>query len=197
MHQASTSVEYEGWVWDEALGWVYGEGQSRNELTREEFGVAATRSSSDGEHEEASQSNSETVSSSDGEESGDIPVTAGDDRTTRRGSKIQRHTVAPRKYPRSRAQRLVDEAEDSLDGARPSVLDLSMLGLKRVTSRVYEFEWLEMLDLSGNKLTRISPDMGAMRSLAELNLRDNRLAMSGSVFSVALGASQCDGFGAQ
>lgn len=204
VHQASaevdgsnyTSAEYEGWVWDESLGWVYGKGQGRNELTHEDFGATAARSSSDGEYEEASQSDSETFLSSDGEESGDAPVAAGDDRRRRRRNKIRRHTVAPRKYPRSKAQRLVDEAEDSLDGARPAVLDLSMLGLKRVTSRVYEFEWLEKLDLSGNKLTRISPDMGAMRSLVELNLRDNRLAM-GSVFLGSLEVSPCDGFGAQ
>lgn len=197
MPQASTSsVEYEGWVWDDSLGWVYGEGQSYNELTREDFGATDTRSNPNGEHKEASQSNSETVSSSEEGESRDTPIAAGDDRTKWRRSKIRRHTVASRKYPRSRAQRLVDEAEDSLDGARPSALDLSMLGLKRVTSRVYKFEWLEMLNLSGNKLTRISPDMGTMRSLAELNLRDNRLAM-GRFFAASLGASRCDRFGAQ
>lgn len=83
---------------------------------------------------------------------------------------------ARRKYPRSKAQRLVDEAEDSLEGARPSLLDLSNLGMMRVTSRVYDLDWLERLDLSNNRLSRISPDVACLTNLQDLDLRHNRWA---------------------
>lgn len=82
--------------------------------------------------------------------------------------------VAPRQYPRSKAQKLIDEAEDSIEGARLSSLDLSDLDMTRVSSRVYDLDWLESLDLSRNCLTRVSPDLAALDNLLELDLRCNR-----------------------
>ena len=87
----------------------------------------------------------------------------------------RRRSLAPRNYPRSKAQRLVDEVEDSVAGARPALLDLSELDMDRVTSRVYELDWLERLDLSSNRLLRISPDLAGMDNLVDLDLRHNRL----------------------
>lgn len=79
------------------------------------------------------------------------------------------------------AQRLVDEVEDSVEGARPLSLNLNDLDMTRVTSRVYGCDWLESLDLSGNRLYRVSPDMGALDNLISLDLRHNRLELMGAL----------------
>lgn len=73
----------------------------------------------------------------------------------------------------------MDEIEDSVEGACPLSLDLSKLDMTRVTSRIYGCTWLETLDLSSNRLNRVSPDISAMDSLVDVNLRHNRLAMTG------------------
>ena len=68
----------------------------------------------------------------------------------------------------------MDEVEDSVEGARPLSLNLNDLEMTRVTSRVYGCAWLESLDLSRNRLYRVSPDMGALDNLINLDLRHNR-----------------------
>ncbi|CAM9838777.1 unnamed protein product, partial [Choristocarpus tenellus] len=83
--------------------------------------------------------------------------------------------VAPRRHPRSKAQRLVDDAEDSVEGARPVLLDLSGLGAIRVSSRVYNMHWLKQLNLARNNLCRVSPDIDEMVGLVSLDLSHNRL----------------------
>lgn len=84
-------------------------------------------------------------------------------------------------YVSHQAQRLVDEVEDSVEGAQPLSLNLNDLDMTRVTSRVYGCTWLESLDLSRNRLHRVSPDMGAMDSLINLDLRHNRLELMGAL----------------
>jgi hypothetical protein len=50
-----------------------------------------------------------------------------------------------RKYPRSKVQQMVDTAEDDPEGA--TLLDLSHLGLTRISSRVWGIDTLEELIL--------------------------------------------------
>jgi Leucine-rich repeat (LRR) protein len=57
----------------------------------------------------------------------------------------------------SKAQERVDTAEDDLRST--TALDLSGLGATRVTSRIYDLAELRELNLSHNKLTRISPNI--------------------------------------
>jgi len=55
-------------------------------------------------------------------------------------------------------------------------LNLSHLGALRVSSRVYELiDTLVILDLSHNKLTRLSPDCGELSSLTSLNISHNNI----------------------
>lgn len=51
----------------------------------------------------------------------------------------------------------MDAAEDDLHNTQQ--LDLSGLGASRVTSRIYDLIELRELNLSHNKLTRISPNV--------------------------------------
>ena len=58
---------------------------------------------------------------------------------------------------RSKAQSRVDQGEDQLHETR--AMDLSGLGAQRVTSRIYDLVELQYLNLSDNRLTRISPNI--------------------------------------
>lgn len=58
---------------------------------------------------------------------------------------------------RSKAQSVVDYGEDHIH--ETTELDLSRLGASRFTSRLYDLDELRALDLSRNKLTRLSPDL--------------------------------------
>lgn len=62
-----------------------------------------------------------------------------------------------RKFPRSKAQQLVDYAEDNHLTALD--LDLSHLNARHVTSRIYDLTRLQTLNLSHNKLKKISTDI--------------------------------------
>lgn len=167
---------YEGWVWDDTSGWYYDEDLATQLLTG---GVdIISKNGSDDGNVTASvevESESESDTDSDSEEDG-TDEQVGERKKRRR--KRRRRSLAPRNFPRSKAQRLVDEAEDSIDGARPEILDLSKLDMDRITSRVYRLDWLQRLDLSNNRLYRISPDLAGMESLVDVNFRHNRWVRS-------------------
>lgn len=61
---------------------------------------------------------------------------------------------------RSKCQLIVDEIEDE---KRITELNLSGIGAKRFTSRIYDFAHLISLNLSNNKLRRISPNIQYMQ----------------------------------
>lgn len=191
----TTSTEgYEGWVWNDSSGWYYDEAVAAQQLaagTRDDKSMAgaetfgggvvedpktATRDvSSSGDESDSDSSDSSSVGEARG---GESEGGEGGDKTKqrRRRKKGERKgRLAPRRFPRCKAQRLVDDAEDSVDGARPELLNLSMLGMTRVTSRVYGLDWLKILDLSSNRLSRISPDLAGMECLVDMNLRHNNI----------------------
>lgn len=187
----SAGTGYEGWVWDESSGWYYDEELAIEQVTgnikagtpRETENDDTADASVDRKSEKSrsdSESSSGDRSSTDSSSEGGLGSTEDISRKSkRRRSKKKHRKRAPRKYPRSKAQRLVDEAEDSMDGVRPCRLDLSMLDMIKLTSRVYELGWLQVLDLSSNRLSRISPDLALMENLIDLNLRHNRLDRRG------------------
>eukprot|EP00904_Undaria_pinnatifida_P013165 jgi/Undpi1/897/HiC_scaffold_10.g04361.m1 len=194
---AVVGAGYEGWVWDEVSGWYYDEALAATQLASRGSGSGVDTGTTGvpndeggdvtfGAHGSATENSetsgeSDTPSSedSDSDDTGSGEAGSGEKRTER-GKKRQRkrrrrRSLAPRRYPRSKSQRLVDEAEDSVDGARPDLLDLSELEMIRVTSRVYELDWLERLNSSRNRLSRISPDLGGMDNLVDLDLQHNRI----------------------
>lgn len=187
---ATEEVGYEGWVWDDTSGWYYdeelaarqagGAGGLLKEATTESPAVVDTNSTSGGGDESGVGSGSDRDSDSDSDSSSgdegaaDTTGEEGAAERKKRRRKRRRPSLPPRNYPRSKAQRLVDEVEDSVEGARPEALDLSKLDMDRVTSRVYRLDWLRHLDLSSNRLYRISPDLASLESLVDINLRHNR-----------------------
>lgn len=58
---------------------------------------------------------------------------------------------------RSKAQTIVDAGEDNLH--QTTALDLSGLGAQYITSRIYDMVELQYLNLSDNRLKRISPNI--------------------------------------
>lgn len=198
---AVVGAGYEGWVWDEVSGWYYDEALAATQLASRgsgsgvDTGITGVPNDEGGDvtvgaHGSATENSetggeSDTTSSddSDSDDTGSGEAGSGEKKTGR-GKKRQRkrrrrRSLAPRRYPRSKSQRSVDEAEDSVDGARPDLLDLSELEMIRVTSRVYELDWLERLNLSRNRLSRISPDLGGMDNLVDLDLQHNRYVRRG------------------
>lgn len=187
--EGSTAEEagYDGWVWDDTSGWYYDEALAAQLASGtgvpqdSAIATAADHNTPSGEDSDSGSGDSDDDSDDDrdSDSSSGLDGTAdaaGEEAAERkrRRRKRRRRSLAPRNYPRSKAQRLVDEVEDSVDGARPEVLDLSRLDMDRVTSRVYRLDWLARLDLSSNRLYRISPDLAGMESLVDLNLRHNR-----------------------
>ncbi|CAM9719054.1 unnamed protein product, partial [Laminaria digitata] len=158
---------YEGWVWDETSGWYYDE-----QLAAAQFAINNTKRSTE-RSDESDITSSDSGDSSSGDSDDEVGSGGEIKRRRKQNRSRRRRSLAPRNYPRSKAQRLVDEAEDSVVGARPALLDLSELEMGRVTSRVYELDWLEGLDLSRNRLVRISPDLAGMGNLVDLDLRHN------------------------
>lgn len=154
-------------MWDEHAGWQYDE-----ELAAKLIGNDADARSAADAAEKGESTNRSTGGSDEGETSADSDSEDDEDEELRRQRRARRRP--PRIYPRSTAQRLVDEAEDSVEGARPIFLDLSGLAMARVSSRVYDLYWLERLSLSTNRLSRISPDLSALTNLVDLDLRHNR-----------------------
>ncbi len=175
-------------MWDDTSGWYYDEELAARQAggadgllkdATESPAVVDTNSTSGAGDESGAGSGSVSDSDSDSDSSsGDDAVDAAGEEGAverkKRRRKRRRPSLPPRNYPRSKAQRLVDEVEDSVEGARPEALDLSNLDMDRVTSRVYRLDWLRRLDLSSNRLYRISPDLASLESLIDVDLRHNR-----------------------
>ncbi|CAN0407739.1 unnamed protein product, partial [Ectocarpus sp. 12 AP-2014] len=102
--------------WDDTSGWYYDEDLATQLLTGG-VDVVSKKGSDDGNVAASVEveSESESDTDSDSEEEGSDEE-AGERKKQRR--KRRRRSLAPRNFPRSKAQRLVDEAEDSVDGAR-------------------------------------------------------------------------------
>lgn len=170
-------------MWDDTSGWYYDEDLAA-QLASGVDALPSSTTTTAADHDSTSGDNGDSGSESDGDSDSDIESssglgtadTGGEEAAERKRPrrKRRRRSLAPRNYPRSKAQRLVDEVEDSVDGARPEVLDLSGLDMDRVTSRVYRFDWLQRLDFSRNRFYRISPDLAGMESLVDVDLRHNR-----------------------
>lgn len=159
-------------MWDDTSGWYYDEQLATQQLLAKSVdALPASELADDNNSASEGSGNDSDSSSSSGD---DVGVGEAGEEKIKRRRKRRRRSIAPRNYPRSNAQRLVDEAEDSVDGARPESLDLSELDMDRVTSRVYRLYWLKKLNLSTNRLTRISPDLAEMECLVDINLRHNR-----------------------
>jgi Leucine-rich repeat (LRR) protein len=67
---------------------------------------------------------------------------------------------------RSKAQLRVDQGEDDLHNT--TYLDLSGLGATRLTSRIYDLVELKELNISDNKLNRISPNIQYLARYTDL-----------------------------
>lgn len=80
--------------------------------------------------------------------------------------------VSVREYPRSRAQLLVDNAED--DKSTTS-LNLKGIGLTHLTYRIFCVETLTHLDVSENRLALLSGDVSALSRLEVLDISSNCL----------------------
>ncbi|GMF29485.1 unnamed protein product [Phytophthora lilii] len=78
-----------------------------------------------------------------------------------------------RKYPRSRAQLLVDAAEDAGEDAK--VLNMSGLDAWKLSSRIWNLQFLKTLVLSHNCLTRIPSGIQDLIHLEELDVSHNQL----------------------
>ncbi|KAJ8578672.1 hypothetical protein ON010_g532 [Phytophthora cinnamomi] len=74
-----------------------------------------------------------------------------------------------RKYPRSKAQQIVDAAED--DGADAQLLDMSGLDAWKLSSRIWNLQYLKTLVISHNCLTRIPSGIQDLIHLEELDRR--------------------------
>ena len=81
-------------------------------------------------------------------------------------------SIMPREWPRSVSQRRVDAAEDDPDAA---ALDLSALGLPRLTFRALSVDTLTSLNVSDNRLERLQKDVGGLFNLQILDVSGNRL----------------------
>ncbi|KAL3667775.1 hypothetical protein V7S43_007326 [Phytophthora oleae] len=78
-----------------------------------------------------------------------------------------------RKYPRSKAQKIVDEAEDAEEQVQ--VLDMSGLEAWKLSSRIWNLQFLMKLVLSHNCLTRIPSGVQDLIHLEELDVSYNQL----------------------
>ncbi|KAG6615934.1 Adenylate cyclase-like protein [Phytophthora cinnamomi] len=78
-----------------------------------------------------------------------------------------------RKYPRSKAQQIVDAAED--DGADAQLLDMSGLDAWKLSSRIWNLQYLKTLVISHNCLTRIPSGIQDLIHLEELDVSHNQL----------------------
>lgn len=78
-----------------------------------------------------------------------------------------------RKYPRSKAQLIVDAAEDA--GSNAQLLDMSGLDAWKLSSRIWNLQFLKKLVLSHNCLTRIPSGIQDLIHLEELDVSHNQL----------------------
>ncbi|KAG3058571.1 hypothetical protein PI124_g23168, partial [Phytophthora idaei] len=77
-----------------------------------------------------------------------------------------------RKYPRSKAQQIVDAAEDD---EQAQLLDMSGLDAWKLSSRIWNLPYLKKLVLSNNYLTRIPSGIQDLIHLEELDVSHNEL----------------------
>lgn len=112
------------------------------------------------EEEEASSESDKSNSSSDSELSEDSEV-------------VRARRRAARKFPRSQVQGILDKGEDDINNT--FLLDLSHIGAKRFSSRLYDLYHLQKLDLSFNKLTKLSTNIQFLNKLQHLDLGHNRI----------------------
>ncbi|OQR86995.1 hypothetical protein ACHHYP_09665 [Achlya hypogyna] len=86
-------------------------------------------------------------------------------------------SIGKRNYPRSKAQLIVDAAEDlELENTPALELDMSNLQALKVTGRVWNLDNLERLILKDNRLTRIPSGIQDLTRLVHLDLSHNALA---------------------
>ncbi|KAK1942956.1 Leucine-rich repeat protein SHOC-2 [Phytophthora citrophthora] len=78
-----------------------------------------------------------------------------------------------RKYPRSKAQKIVDEAEDAEE--KVQILDMSGLEAWKLSSRIWNLPFLTKLVLSRNCLSRIPSGIQDLIHLEELDVSHNQL----------------------
>ncbi|POM59479.1 Adenylate cyclase-like protein [Phytophthora palmivora] len=78
-----------------------------------------------------------------------------------------------RKYPRSKAQQIVDAAEDTAEQVQ--LLDMSGLDAWKLSSRIWNLQFLKKLVLSNNCLTRIPSGIQDLIHLEELDVSHNQL----------------------
>ncbi|CAK4172811.1 unnamed protein product [Aphanomyces euteiches] len=82
----------------------------------------------------------------------------------------------PRRYPRSKAQLIVDAAEDAeLDDIPVHELNLSNVQATKLSSRIWNLDHLERLDVSGNRLSRIPSGIQDLTMLTFLDVSHNEL----------------------
>ncbi|EEY59390.1 uncharacterized protein PITG_11416 [Phytophthora infestans T30-4] len=77
-----------------------------------------------------------------------------------------------RKYPRSKAQQIVDTAEDA---EQAPILNMSGLDAWKLSSRIWNLQYLKSLVLSRNCLTRIPSGIQDLIHLEELDVSFNQL----------------------
>lgn len=78
-----------------------------------------------------------------------------------------------RKFPRSKAQQRVDEVED--DGKEGTELDMSGLNAWKLSSRIWNLQFVKKLVLSKNQLQRIPSGIQDLVHLEELDVSYNHL----------------------
>ncbi|KAG7381536.1 hypothetical protein PHYPSEUDO_005954 [Phytophthora pseudosyringae] len=78
-----------------------------------------------------------------------------------------------RKSPRSKAQQIVDEAEDA--GEKAQLLDMRGLDAWKLSSRIWNLQFLTELVLSSNSLARIPSGIQDLLHLEELDVSHNEL----------------------
>lgn len=78
-----------------------------------------------------------------------------------------------RKFPRSKAQQIVDAAEDA--GGQAQVLDMSGLDAWKLSSRIWNLRFLKKLVLLNNCLARIPSGIQDLINLEELDVSHNQL----------------------
>ncbi|ETV65050.1 hypothetical protein, variant 1 [Aphanomyces astaci] len=84
--------------------------------------------------------------------------------------------LSKRRLPRSKAQIIVDAAEDSeLDDIPVLEVNLSRLNAVVISGRVWNLEHLETLNLSGNQLGRIPSAIQDLTALVHLDVSHNHL----------------------
>jgi len=83
-----------------------------------------------------------------------------------------------RKFPRSKCQVVLDEAVDVMSEDPPNPkrgLILANYNSRYISSRLYDLTTLVTLDLSGNRLKELKPDVQFLVNLQRLDLRRNRI----------------------